>query len=192
MRTLYSAAEIAGRVRELGQELARVYSGRPLTVVGVLHGSVVLVADLIRAMPIPHQIAFVRASSYRGAAKTGSNLQTSLDGLPDLAGRDVLLIDDIFDTGRTITALADAIHALGPASLRTAVLLWKVDRREVPSQPDYFGFRIPDEFVVGYGLDYNGNYRNLPEIAVLEAGDLGTGLTRYRQGNTPNETADGG
>jgi hypoxanthine phosphoribosyltransferase len=172
MRTLYSAAEIADRVRELGQELARVYAGRPLTVVGVLHGSVVLVADLIRAMPIPHQIGFVRASSYRGVATTGSNLQTSLDGLPDLAGRDVLLIDDIFDTGRTLASLTEAISKLRPASLQTAVLLWKVDRREVPSQPDYFGFRIPDEFVVGYGLDYGGHYRNLPEIAVLEPEDL--------------------
>ncbi|HUQ68319.1 MAG TPA: phosphoribosyltransferase family protein, partial [Planctomycetaceae bacterium] len=131
MRTLYTAAEIAERVRELGDELARVYAGRPLTVVGVLHGSVVLVADLIRAMPIPHQIAFVRASSYRGATTTGTNLQTSLEGLPDVAGRDVLLIDDIFDTGRTLSALADSINALGAASLRTVVLLWKVDRREV-------------------------------------------------------------
>jgi hypoxanthine phosphoribosyltransferase len=172
MRTLYSATQIADRVRTLGQELAREYAGRPLTVVGVLHGSVVLVADLIRAMPIPHQIAFVRASSYRGETTTGANLQTSLEGLPDLKGRDVLLIDDIFDTGRTLTALADSLKAQGVASLKTAVLLWKVARREVPSQPDYFGFQIPDEFVIGYGLDYNGNYRNLPEIAVLEPGDL--------------------
>ncbi|MDZ4684336.1 MAG: hypoxanthine phosphoribosyltransferase [Planctomycetaceae bacterium] len=172
MRTLYSSAQIAERVRELGDELARVYAGRPLTVVGVLHGSVVLVADLIRAMPIPHQIAFVRASSYRGETTTGTNLQTSLEGLPDVAGRDVLLIDDIFDTGRTLSALAASINALGPASLRTAVLLWKVDRREVAATPDYYGFRIPDEFVIGYGLDYNGNYRNLPEIAVMEPGDL--------------------
>ncbi|HUQ71752.1 MAG TPA: phosphoribosyltransferase family protein, partial [Planctomycetaceae bacterium] len=130
------------------------------------------VADLIRAMPIPHQIAFVRAASYRGATTTGTNLLTSLEGLPDVAGRDVLLIDDIFDTGRTLSALADSINNLGPASLRTAVLLWKVDRREVASTPDYFGFRIPDEFVVGYGLDYGGHYRNLPEIAVMEPGDL--------------------
>jgi hypoxanthine phosphoribosyltransferase len=172
MRTLYTAGQIADRVRELGHELAGVYAGRPLTLVGVLHGSIVLVADLIRAMPIPHQIAFVRAASYRGAATTGSNLETSLEGLPDLAGRDVLLIDDIFDTGRTLAALANSIQSHGPASLRTAVLLWKVDRREVAATPDYYGFQIPDEFVVGYGLDYNGNYRNLPEIAVIEPEDL--------------------
>jgi len=172
MRTLYTAAQIADRVQELGHELAQVYAGRPLTLVGVLHGSVVLVADLIRAMPIPHQIAFVRASSYRGEATTGSSLETSLEGLPDLAGRDVLLIDDIFDTGRTLAALAKSIHAHGPTSLRTAVLLWKVDRREVAATPDFYGFKIPDEFVVGYGLDYNGNYRNLPEIAVMEPEDL--------------------
>jgi hypoxanthine phosphoribosyltransferase len=173
MRTLYSAEQIADRVRELGGELGRVYAGRPLTIVGVLHGSVVLVADLIRVIPVPHQIAFVRASSYRGETTTGSHLELSLEGLPDLAGRDVLLIDDIFDTGRTLTALAEAIMARHrPASLKTAVLLWKVDRREVAAIPDYFGFRIPDAFVVGYGLDYNGNFRHLPEIAVLEPGDL--------------------
>lgn len=175
MRTLFTAAEIADRVRELGEQLARDYAGRPLTVVGVLHGSVVLVADLIRAIPIPHQIAFVRASSYRGETTTGGELATSLEGLGDIAGRDVLLVDDIFDTGRTLTALVQAIHSLKPASLRTAVLLWKVDRREVAAEPDYYGFKIPDEFVVGYGLDYNGNYRHLPEIAVLEPRDLSPG-----------------
>jgi len=173
MQTLYSAEQIADRVRELGAEIGRVYADRPLTVVGVLHGSVVLVADLIRAIPIPHQIAFVRASSYRGATTQGENLELSLDGLPDLAGRDVLLIDDIFDTGRTLAALAHEIQRQRqPVSLKTVVLLWKVDRREVPAVPDYYGFQIPDAFVVGYGLDYDGNYRHLPEIAILEAADL--------------------
>ncbi len=172
MRVLLSAPEIAARVVELGRNITRDYKGRPLLVVGVLHGSVVLVADLIRRIEIPHQIAFVRASGYRGATTEHLDLQTSLVGLPPLAGRDVLLVDDIFDTGRTLQRLTQELGAQHPASLKTAVLLWKTARQQVDTVPDYWAFQIPDEFVVGYGLDFNSDYRHLPHIAVLEAGDL--------------------
>ncbi|MBI1347958.1 hypoxanthine phosphoribosyltransferase [bacterium] len=174
MRTLLTESEIADRVRMLGQQITGDYQGQPLLVVGVLHGSVVLVADLIRSIATPHQMAFVRASSYRGSTTVHGELVTTLDGLPDVSGRHVLLIDDIFDTGRTLERLSQEIRARQPASLRAAVLLWKRERQEVASQPDYFAFEIPDEFVVGYGLDYNGDYRHLPYIAVLEADDLAT------------------
>ncbi len=172
MRTLIPAATIAERVAVLGAEITTAFQGRPLTVVGVLHGSVVLVADLIRQIAMPHQLGFVRASSYRGATTTGNDLRIDLSLLPDLAGRDVLLVDDIFDTGRTLAALVQALQARGVERVATAVLLWKSSRTTVALRPDYFAFEIPDEFVVGYGLDYNGDHRHLSEIAVLEPGDL--------------------
>ena len=127
----------------------------------------IVVADLIRQINLPHQIAFVRASSY-GAGTTAGELTLNLEGLPELAGRHVILVDDIFDTGKTMARLSAEIARQQPASLKSAVLLWKTARREVEQMPDYFAFVIPDEFVVGYGLDYNGNYRHLPYIAVLE------------------------
>jgi len=172
MHTLIPAEQIAERVRTLAMQLTEVYRGRPLTVIGVLHGSIVLVADLMRGIATPHQIGFVKASSYRGATTTGSNLSISLDLLPEIAGRDVLVVDDILDTGRTLTALCAELRQRQPASIRTAVLLWKEGRQEVDLVPDFHAFRIPDRFVVGYGLDYNGNHRHLPEIAVLDAEDL--------------------
>jgi hypoxanthine phosphoribosyltransferase len=172
MHTLIPAEEIADRVRMLAAQLTDVYRSRPLTVIGVLHGSIVLVADLMRGIATPHQIGFVKASSYRGATTTGSNLSISLDLLPDITGRDVLVVDDILDTGRTLTALCEELQQRQPASIRTAVLLWKEGRQEIDLTPDFHAFRIPDKFVVGYGLDYNGNYRHLPEIAVLDADDL--------------------
>lgn len=171
MQILIPKEKIAERVAELGRTVSEWYRDRPLTVIGVLHGSVVLVADLIREIATPHQIAFVRASSYRGETTTGADLTISLDLLPDVTGRDVLLVDDICDTGRTLSALSRAVMDKGAKSLRTAVLLWKPDRSATPMVPDLYAFNIPDVFVVGYGLDYNGNYRHLRDIAVLDEGE---------------------
>lgn len=168
MQILIPKEKIAERVCDLGRTVTEWYRDRPLTVIGVLHGSVVLVADLIREIATPHQIAFVAASSYRGETTTGGELSISLDHLPDVRGRDVLLVDDICDTGRTLTALSQAVRDHGAASLKTAVLLWKPERSLTPIVPDLHAFRIPDVFVVGYGLDYNGNYRHLRDIAVLD------------------------
>ena len=163
---------IAKRVTELGRAISDAYRGRPLTVLGVLNGSVVLVADLIRAIEIPHQIGFIHASSYRGETTIPGQLTINIESMPSIQGREVLLVDDIFDTGRTMVRLLKELEQQKPASVRTAVLLWKQGRSEVDAIPDYHGFQIPDVFVVGYGLDYNGDFRHLPEIAVLNPGDL--------------------
>ena len=177
METLLSPTVIAERVVELGRTITNLYRGRPLTVLGVLHGSVVLVADLIRVIDIPHQIGFVRASSYRGETTVSGHLTINTELLPAIAGRDVLLVDDIFDTGRTMVGLLDALNRHHPASIRTVVLLWKQGRSEVSITPDYHGFQIPDVFVVGYGLDYNDDYRHLPQIAVLDAHEISSSNT---------------
>ena len=169
MQTLLTAAQIAARVEQLGVQLTRDYQQQPLLVIGVLHGSIVFVADLIRAISTPHQLGFVQASSYRGCATAPDELRLQLDALPDLTGRRVLLVDDILDTGRTLSALKVKLCERGPADVRTAVLLWKRDRTETELSPDYFGFEIPDRFVVGYGLDYNGDFRHLPFIGTLDA-----------------------
>lgn len=168
IRQLISQAEIAAAVRTLGQQISQRYQGQPLVIVGVLTGSIVFIADLMRQITVPHQLALVWASSYRGTATSPGQLELSLGGLPELAGKCVLLVDDIFDTGRTLTAVADHLRTLGPASLQTAVLLWKRCRTLGNSQPDDFCFEIGDEFVVGYGLDFNDQYRWLPYLGVIE------------------------
>lgn len=168
MQTLITADQIALRVTELGLRISEIYRDRRLTVLGVLNGSVIFVADLMRSISIPHRVGFVQASSYRGATTEGGDLAVSTSFAPDVAGRDVLLVDDIFDTGRTIVRLVEEIQSMRPASVRTAVLLWKDGRSQVQITPDYFGFQIPNEFVVGYGLDYNDDYRHLPMIGVLD------------------------
>lgn len=172
MYTLITADKIAQRVTELGAAISETYDGRPLTVLGVLNGSVIFVADLMRTISVPHRVGFVHASSYRGATTVGGDLTIGTGLMPDIAGRDVLLVDDIFDTGRTVARLLDHVRQAGPASVRTAVLLWKDGRSQVELTPDYHGFRIPDQFVVGYGLDFDDDYRHLPMIGVLEEHDL--------------------
>ncbi len=169
VRELISANTIEQAVLQLGGQISVDYTGRPLTVLAVLSGSIMLVADLMRQITVPHQLGVVQASSYRGTATVPEALHVNLDFLPDLRERDVLLVDDIFDTGRTLAALIDALKERQPASLKSAVLLWKTARRTVSIAPDYYCFTIPDEFVVGYGLDYNGGYRHLPYIGVLES-----------------------
>ena len=172
MRTLLPAADIHREVSRLGEEISRDYPEGTITVIGVLTGCVIFLADLIRELRRPVRIAFVQASSYRGSATRPGELTLDLDGLPDLAGSQILLLDDIFDTGRTLAALSSRLQQQRPRSIRTAVLLWKTARREVELSPDYWAFQIPDEFVVGYGLDYDGQYRSLRDIVVLEPADL--------------------
>ena len=172
MKVLIEAEEIREAVLGLGETLARDYSGKKLTVVGVLTGSVMLLADLVRAMNLPLRISLIRASSYRGTATRPGELEIDEQLLDDVAGRDVVLIDDIFDSGHTLDSLLKILSDHKPASLRSAVLLWKPGRQEVELEPDYHCFRIPPVFVVGYGLDYNGEYRYLPHIAGLDDSDL--------------------
>ncbi len=172
MYTLIPAHQIALRVAELGRTISEAYRDRPLTILGVLNGSVILVADLMRSVHVPHRVGFVHASSYTGATTVAGSLSVDLALLPQLEDRDVLLVDDIFDTGRTLVRLTEELRKHRPASLRTAVLLWKQGRTEVDMVPDYFGFQIPNAFVVGYGLDYDDDYRHLSDIAVLEPQDV--------------------
>jgi hypoxanthine phosphoribosyltransferase len=171
MKRLLSRDELAAGIDRLATQVQRDYGEKPLTVIGVLTGSIVLVADLLRRLEGPIEVGMVWASSYRGAATRPGRLDLRLDLLPDLTGRDVLLVDDIFDTGRTLAALVASLHEHGAASVRTLVLLRKPARTEVPMQPDYVGFDIPDAFVVGYGLDHDGAWRNLPEICILDPAD---------------------
>ena len=166
MRVLIPEDQIRKRVDELAAQIARAYEGQPLTIVGVLTGCLVFLADLIRRLDLPLKIALVQASSYRGAATTPGQLHVQDELLPDLKGRHILLIDDILDTGRTLKHMETHLRALGTASVRTAVLLRREGRQEVPIEPDFVGFTIPNAFVVGYGLDYDDEYRNLPFIGV--------------------------
>ncbi|HEV3007042.1 MAG TPA: hypoxanthine phosphoribosyltransferase [Pirellulales bacterium] len=172
LRLLLSEGEIRSGVERMAGQIAAHYEGRSLTIIGVLTGSVVLLADLIRLLKVPLRVGVVQARSYRGAATTPGALSINADLLPDIRGRDVLLIDDIFDTGRTLLELVSQIDELAPRSLRSAVLLRKLGRCQVPIAPDFVGFEIPNEFVVGYGLDYRDAYRNLPYVAALDAAEL--------------------
>jgi hypoxanthine phosphoribosyltransferase len=168
MRVLLSSDELASGIDRLSAEVREAIGRRPLIVVGVLTGSIMVVADLIRRLEGPVQVSMVWASSYRGTATRPGELELRLDLLPDLSGYDVLLVDDIFDTGHTLEALLQELRGRGAARVRSLVLLRKQGRAEVAIEPDYVGFEIPDEFVVGYGLDFDGVWRHLPYLAVLE------------------------
>lgn len=158
-------------VTELAQNIAEHYGSRPLTIVAVMTGSLVLLADLIRQLPMPVRISLIQASSYRGGMESGE-LWIRDDMMLDVRDRDVLVLDDIFDTGKTLAAVITCIAQMGASSLASAVLLHKQGRQQVDLQPDFVAFHIPDEFVVGYGLDYQDLYRNLPFLAVLEPHDI--------------------
>ena len=172
MQTLIEEKQIKNMVADLGHRISTEYRGQPLTVLGVLTGSIVFLSDLIRAIDMPLKVGLIQASSYRGATTQPLELRINDSLLPDIRDRAVLLIDDIFDTGRTLFGLMETIKRHQPRSLRSAVLLWKTGKAELPIQPDYHCFQIPDRFVVGYGLDYNDDYRHLPSIAALEPSDL--------------------
>jgi hypoxanthine phosphoribosyltransferase len=172
MKILLTKDELHEGVVRMAGAITASYEGRSLTIVGVLTGSVVVVADLIRLIDLPLRVGMVAASSYRGATTTRGELILNDELLLDLAERDVLLVDDIFDTGHTLVEVMEKIRSYEPTSLRSAVLLRKHGRQEVDFEPDFIGFEIPNEFVVGYGLDYQDMYRNLPDLAILDPGDL--------------------
>ena len=172
MKTLLTAEQLAEGVDRLAAELRREPANGPLTVIGVLTGSIVLVADLIRRLEGPVHLSMVWASSYRGTATAPGRLDLRLDLLPDLTGQDVLIVDDIFDTGRTLEALVAEMHRRGAGRVRSLVLLRKEGRAEASIRPDFVGFDIPDAFVVGYGLDFDGLWRHLPYLAALDDDDI--------------------
>lgn len=172
MLILHTEQELQAGVDRLAKAIADRYGEQPLTIVSVLTGSVVLLADLIRQLEMPLRVGVIEASSYGGEATTRGELSINAELLLDIRGRDVLLVDDIFDTGHTLVQVVAKVKELGARSVCSAVLLRKHGRQEVEQQPDFVAFEIPDEFVVGYGLDYDDHYRNLPYLAVLEKDDL--------------------
>jgi len=170
MKILLTEEQLRGRIEQLAGEIRARYEGKPLTIVGVLIGSVVLLADLIRCLDVPLRVDMVQARSYQGTRP--GPLVINTDMLSNIRDRDVLLVDDIFDTGNTLWELVPQLDDLGPASIKTCVLLRKKDQAKVPLQPDFVGFDIPNVFVVGFGLDYRDAYRNLPYVAALEPGEM--------------------
>jgi hypoxanthine phosphoribosyltransferase len=165
---LVSETAIRRRIAELGEEINDAYRGGDLTVIAIVNGAIIFTADLLRQLRAPLRLDCLRASSYhRGTEAAGKPV--IIDSLKlDIAGHQVLLVDDILDTGNTISAVKELLLAKGAASVRSCVLLDKKARRLVPFTAEYVGFEIPNEFVVGYGLDFNERYRNLPCIGVLK------------------------
>lgn len=171
MKILVSEERIQAAVERVANEILEREQGRPLTVIAIMTGSIVFLADLIRKLDMPLRVGVIQTSSYRDGSSRG-RLTINSDMMPDIKDRDVLIVDDIFDTGHTLFEVIALLDEMQPRSVKSAVLMHKVSRTEVSIKPDYVGFEIPDEFVVGYGLDYNDAYRNLPFIAVLEPQDL--------------------
>ena len=166
---LITEEQIRAKVRELGAQISRDYEGRSVTLVSVLKGSLPFMADLMRAIEIPVQIDLMEVSSYGGATTESSGLVRILKDLSStIAGKDVLIVEDIIDTGLTLNYLLRYLRGKGPQSLRICALLDKPARRLVEIPIDYTGFVIPDEFVVGFGLDFGEYYRNLPFIGVVD------------------------
>ncbi len=167
-RMILSEDEIKSRVRELGDEIFRDYQGRPLLLVGVLRGAAIFVADLARAIPGRVEMDFMAVSSYGSTTKSSGVVRILKDLDEDIDGRDVLVIEDILDTGLTLKYLLRNLASRKPASLEVVTLLQKEGKQQVPIDCKYVGFSIPDEFVVGYGLDYAERFRNLPYIGILK------------------------
>ena len=163
--TLISEADLRARVAEMGAAITRDYAGEPLVVIGVLKGSFIFLADLVRAVDLPLSVDFIGISSYQGTHTTGV-VQITSDLTRPIEGKHVLLVEDIVDTGLTMRYLLENLATRRPASVKIAALLEKPARAQVKIQIDYRGFVIGDEFVVGYGLDWDGKMRNLPFVGV--------------------------
>jgi len=167
-RVLLTRQQIQERVAVLGEEISADYRGKELLAIGVLKGSVVFLADLLRVLTVPVELDFIAVSSY-GSSSTSSGVVRFLKDLDkSVTGREVLLVEDIVDTGLTLKCIAEHLLSQGPAGFKVCALLDKPSRRKVPVKIDYLGFSVPDRFLVGYGLDYAGRYRNLPDICVLQ------------------------
>jgi hypoxanthine phosphoribosyltransferase len=168
-RVLYSEQEIAARLDQLAAQITEDYQGRELTVLAILNGSLIFMSDLLRRIPLPLQLDCLRVKCYYGGTVSTGRVEFDHAALPLVRGRHVLLLDDILDSGNTLAAITETIRLeSAPLSLKSCVLLRKMKKRDWVTQADYVGFDIEDEFVVGYGLDYQERYRNLPFIGVLK------------------------
>ena len=167
-RIFFSAEEIDKRLEEMAGEINRDYAGKELMLISVLRGSFVFMADLTRKITLPCTVDFLAVSSYGKGTTSSGQVQITKDLSDDIEGKDILVVEDILDSGNTLSYLMKLLRARHPASIRLCTLLDKPERRVVPVEVDYVGFTIPDEFVVGYGLDYDQKYRNLPFIGVVE------------------------
>lgn len=165
---LFPKAVIERRVGELAAQISGDYMGKELLIVGILNGAFVFMADLIRALDVPCTVDFVRMASYGSGSVSSGEVLIRKDLERPVAGRDILIVEDIVDTGLTLSRLVEILRERNPASLRVCTFLDKRERRRVPFEADYVGFPIPDAFVVGYGLDYNEQYRFLPDVRVLK------------------------
>ena len=172
LETLLTAEAIQNRIRELGADIARDYAGRNPLLIGVLKGACTFLSDLMRAIDMPVAIEFMAISSYGSAMRTSGEVRIVKDLDVPIEGRDILVVEDIVDTGLTLSYLMANLVSRGASSVKLAALLDKEERRERAVSIDYLGFKIPDAFVVGYGLDFAERYRNLPFIAVLKNPEL--------------------
>ncbi len=170
-RILLDSRIIQDRVRELGTEITRDYQGRTPHLVGILKGASIFHADLVRNIDLGVSFDFMAVESYGTSTRSSGEVRILKDLDESLKGKDVLLVEDILDTGLTLHYLLKYLDSHGPNSLKVVALLNKPSRREIEVKADYIGFDIPDHFVIGYGLDYNQRYRNLPDICILELGE---------------------
>ena len=168
LRVLLSEDEIREKVRELGGKITADYKNSNLMLVTVLKGAVVFLADLMRQIDVPAEIDFMVVSSYGSGVKSSGVVKIVKDLDVPLAGKDILIVEDILDSGLTLCYFKELLESWGPRSIRIATLLDKPSRRKVDLQADYIGFSVPDELVIGYGLDYDEKYRNLPNIGILK------------------------
>ena len=167
-KVLFTQEDIDGIVSRLGEEITRDYAGKDLVLIAVLRGAVVFMGDLMRKIELPTNIDFMAVSSYGDGVKSSGIVRIIKDLDIDIRGRDVLIVEDILDSGNTLSYLLKILEHRHPASIRLCTLLDKPDRRVKPVEVHYSGFTIPDAFVVGYGLDYAEHYRNLPYIGILK------------------------
>ncbi len=165
---MLSERQIKAKVKQMAKQLDKLYEGRMPVVVCILKGSVIFFSDLIRNMKTPISIDFMSVSSYGSGTKSTGELTIKKDLSTDIKGRDVLIVEDIIDSGNTLYKLKKLLIERSPASVNIVTLLDKPERREVPMEPEYTCFTIEDEFVIGYGLDYDEKYRNLPYVGVLK------------------------
>ena len=168
LKILYTEDEIKERVNEMGRELYERFQGKDPLFVGVLNGCFMFMADLVRATGLKSELEFIGLSSYRDATKSSGVVQITRDMQRDISGRDLIIVEDILDSGNTLAFLSNYLKSKGANSITIATLLDKPSRRQKAITADYVGFVVPDEFVVGYGLDYAQVYRNLPYIGVLK------------------------